>query len=118
FQAKGRWRLIRDRGVRQIEADVPVAQFFRRFDLDGHPAVAHHRAHIFPASLFTARSANFVPTAATAISRPQPTWLRGKAMKKSARALIGLVIIDALIVVGAAWMVWQVRIDAWHAPDP
>jgi hypothetical protein len=39
-------------------------------------------------------------------------------MKKSARALIGLVIIDALIVVGAAWMVWQVRIDAWHAPDP
>jgi uncharacterized protein (TIGR03382 family) len=39
-------------------------------------------------------------------------------MKKSARALIGLVIIDALIVAGAAWMVWQVKIDAWHAPDP
>jgi hypothetical protein len=39
-------------------------------------------------------------------------------MRKSARALIGLVVIDALIVAGTAWMVWQVKIGAWHAPDP
>jgi hypothetical protein len=39
-------------------------------------------------------------------------------MKKSARALIGLAVIDALVVAGTAWMVWQVKIGAWHAPDP
>lgn len=39
-------------------------------------------------------------------------------MKKSTRALTGLVLIDALIVAGAAWMVDQTRSGAWHAPDP
>jgi hypothetical protein len=39
-------------------------------------------------------------------------------MKKSAMALMGPVIIDTLIVAGSAWMVWQVRIVAWHSPDP
>jgi hypothetical protein len=39
-------------------------------------------------------------------------------MKKSARALIGLLLIDAFKLLGAAWMVWQVKIEAWRAPDP
>ena len=39
-------------------------------------------------------------------------------MKKSTRALVGLVIINGLLALGAAWMVWQTRIGAWHAPDP
>ena len=38
-------------------------------------------------------------------------------MKKSTRALIGLVVIDALLALGAAWMVWQTKSGAWHAPD-
>jgi len=39
-------------------------------------------------------------------------------MKKSTRALGGLVVIDLALAAGAAWMVWQVRTGAWNAPDP
>jgi len=39
-------------------------------------------------------------------------------MKKSTRAIVGLVVIDALLTLGAAWMVWQTRSGAWAAPDP
>jgi|SoiMethySBSTD1v2_1073268.scaffolds.fasta_scaffold1652195_2 hypothetical protein len=39
-------------------------------------------------------------------------------MKKSTRALAGLVVIDLALAAGAAWMVWQVRTGAWNAPDP
>lgn len=38
-------------------------------------------------------------------------------MKKSTRALVGLIILDALLALGAAWMVWQTRSGVWHAPD-
>lgn len=38
-------------------------------------------------------------------------------MKKSTRALVGLVVIDALLLAGSAWMVWQTKSGAWHAPD-
>lgn len=38
-------------------------------------------------------------------------------MKKSKRALVGLVVIDAVIVLGAAWMIWQTKSGAWRAPD-
>ena len=39
-------------------------------------------------------------------------------MKKSTRALAGMVVLDALLVAGAAWMVMQVKSGAWTAPDP
>jgi len=39
-------------------------------------------------------------------------------MKKSTRALVGMVALDAALAAGAAWMVWQVRTGAWSAPDP
>ena len=39
-------------------------------------------------------------------------------MKKSTRALTGMIGIDALLVAGAAWMVRQVRTGTWNAPDP
>lgn len=39
-------------------------------------------------------------------------------MKKSTRALVGLVAMDLVLAAGAAWMVWQVRTGAWNAPDP
>ena len=39
-------------------------------------------------------------------------------MKKSTRAIVGLVAIDGLLALGAAWMVWQTRTGAWTAPDP
>ncbi|MDE8650252.1 hypothetical protein [Novosphingobium album (ex Liu et al. 2023)] len=39
-------------------------------------------------------------------------------MKKSTRALVGMVLIDALVMLGAAYMVVQTRTGAWHAPDP
>ena len=38
-------------------------------------------------------------------------------MRKSTRALLGLVVLDALLALGAAWMVWQTKSGAWHAPD-
>ena len=39
-------------------------------------------------------------------------------MKKSTRALTGLVALDLILAAGAAWMVWQVKTGAWNAPDP
>lgn len=39
-------------------------------------------------------------------------------MKKSTRALLGLVLIDAILALGAAWMVWQTKSGQWSAPDP
>ena len=41
-----------------------------------------------------------------------------EAMRKSTRALTGMVLIDALLVAGAAWMVRQVQTDTWNTPDP
>ena len=38
-------------------------------------------------------------------------------MKKSTRAIAGLLAIDALLALGAAWMVWQTRTGAWTAPN-
>lgn len=46
------------------------------------------------------------------------TLIRGAGMKKSTRALVGLVVLDGALAAGAAWMVWQVRSGAWTAPDP
>ena len=39
-------------------------------------------------------------------------------MKKSTRALVGLVAMDLILVAGAAWMVGMVRDGTWNAPDP
>jgi hypothetical protein len=39
-------------------------------------------------------------------------------MKKSTRALVGLVAIDALLALGAAWMIWKTRSGHWTTPDP
>ena len=39
-------------------------------------------------------------------------------MKKSTRALLGLVILELLLLGGATWMVMQTRSGAWHASDP
>jgi len=38
-------------------------------------------------------------------------------MKKSTRALTGLIVLDALLAFGAWWMVSQVRSGAWNAID-
>ena len=39
-------------------------------------------------------------------------------MKKSTRALTGMVVLDALLVAGAAWMVMQVKSGTWNTTDP
>jgi hypothetical protein len=39
-------------------------------------------------------------------------------MRKSTRALVGMVVLDLLILAGAWWMLLQVRSGAWHASDP
>ena len=39
-------------------------------------------------------------------------------MKKSTRALVGLVVLDAVIIAGAWWMIVQTRTGVWSAPDP
>jgi hypothetical protein len=39
-------------------------------------------------------------------------------MRKSTRALVGMVVLDLLILLGAWWMLLQVRTGAWNAPDP
>ena len=39
-------------------------------------------------------------------------------MKKSTRALTGMVVLDALLVAGAAWMTMQVKSGTWNTPDP
>ena len=39
-------------------------------------------------------------------------------MKKSTRAPTGMVMLDALLVAGAAWMIQQTKSGAWNASDP
>ena len=39
-------------------------------------------------------------------------------MKKSTRALAGMAVPDALLVAGAAWMVWQVQTGTLNTPNP
>ena len=39
-------------------------------------------------------------------------------MKKSTRALVGLVSLDLIIIAGAWWMVIQTSTGQWSAPDP
>ena len=39
-------------------------------------------------------------------------------MKKSTRALTGMIVLDALLAAGAAWMVMQVKSGTWNTPDP
>jgi hypothetical protein len=39
-------------------------------------------------------------------------------MKKSTRAIAGMILLDGIIAGGASWMVWQVQSGAWNAPDP
>lgn len=39
-------------------------------------------------------------------------------MKKSTRALTGMIGIDALLVAGAAWMIQQVQTGTRNTPDP
>lgn len=39
-------------------------------------------------------------------------------MKKSTRALIGLVLLDAIVVIGAWWMIERTRSGAWNSNDP
>jgi hypothetical protein len=39
-------------------------------------------------------------------------------MKKSTRALVGMVVLDLLVMAGAWWMVEQTRSGRWNAPDP
>lgn len=39
-------------------------------------------------------------------------------MRKSTRALVGMVVLNFLILAGAGWMLLQVRSGAWNAPDP
>jgi hypothetical protein len=46
-------------------------------------------------------------------------WQQGDgAMKKSTRALVGMVGLDLIVIIGAWWMVEQTRSGAWNAPDP
>ena len=39
-------------------------------------------------------------------------------MKKSVRAMLGLLVIELALMFGMLWMVAQVRMGHWHAPDP
>lgn len=39
-------------------------------------------------------------------------------MKQSTRALVGLVVLDALLLAGMAWLVMQVKTGSFNAPDP
>jgi hypothetical protein len=39
-------------------------------------------------------------------------------MKKSTRALVGMVVLDLLLLAGTAWMVLQVRTGAWTTTVP
>lgn len=39
-------------------------------------------------------------------------------MKKSTRALIGLVLLDLIVVAGAWWMIDRTQSGAWNANDP
>jgi len=42
----------------------------------------------------------------------------GGAMKKSTRALVGMIGFDLAVIIGAWWVVEQTRSGAWIAPDP
>lgn len=39
-------------------------------------------------------------------------------MKKSMRALVGMVVLDLLLLAGAGWLVLQVRTGAWTTTVP
>lgn len=39
-------------------------------------------------------------------------------MKKSTRALVGLVFLELFLLGGTAWMVMQTKSGVWHASDP
>jgi uncharacterized membrane protein len=39
-------------------------------------------------------------------------------MKKSVRALVGLVLLDLIVIVGAWWMIERTRSGAWNSNDP
>ena len=39
-------------------------------------------------------------------------------MKKSTRALVGLVVIELFLLGGTAWMVMQTKSGAWHSDSP
>ncbi len=39
-------------------------------------------------------------------------------MKKSTRALVGMIGLDLVVIIGAWWMVEQTRSGAWTASDP
>lgn len=39
-------------------------------------------------------------------------------MKKSTRALVGLVVLDALLLIGALWLVLKVRSGEWSTTVP
>ncbi len=39
-------------------------------------------------------------------------------MKRSTRAILGLLVIELALMYGMLWMVAQVKTGAWHAPDP
>ncbi len=39
-------------------------------------------------------------------------------MKKSTRALAGLVALDLIVIVGAWWMIDRTRSGAWNSNDP
>jgi hypothetical protein len=42
----------------------------------------------------------------------------GYSMKKSTRALVGLVGLDLIVILGAWYMVEQTRSGAWNSSDP
>ncbi len=39
-------------------------------------------------------------------------------MKKSTRALVGMVVLDAIFVAGTAWLVWLVKSGSAHTTIP
>lgn len=39
-------------------------------------------------------------------------------MKKSTRALVGLLLLDAIVIIGAWWMIDRTRSGAWNSNDP
>ena len=39
-------------------------------------------------------------------------------MKKSTRALVGLIILDLIVIIGAWWMIERTRSGAWNSNDP
>ena len=39
-------------------------------------------------------------------------------MKKSTRALVGLIRLDLIVIIGAWWMIERTRSGAWNSNDP